>query len=102
MAYTQLSSPYCMLLAPPCVSRMFQVPNITSRTSALPSPSVSFRKTVCVASKTMTPPREKEMLVGMLSPSAKTVILSARPSPSVSSQTTILSRPLVGGFSSLG
>src|SRR5437868_12771801 len=27
IAHTQLSSPYCMLLGPPCVSRMFQVPN---------------------------------------------------------------------------
>ena len=34
----------------------------------------------------------------MLSFSAKTVTLSARPSPSVSSQTTILSRPLAGGL----
>ena len=91
-----------MLLGPPWVSRWFQVPNSTSRLSALPSPSASFRKTVCVASKAITPPRAKWMLVGMLSPSANTVTLSPRPSPSVSSQTTTLSRPLAGGFSSFG
>ena len=99
MAQTQLSRPYCILLGPPCVSRWFQVPYITSRTSAFPSPSVSLRKTVWVASNAISPPRAKNRLVGMLSPSAKTVTLSPRPSPSVSSQQTILSRPFVGGFS---
>src|SRR5579883_14209 len=102
MAHTQLSSPYCMLLGPPWVSRMFHVPNSTSRPSAFPSPSVSVRNTVWVASNATTPPRAKQMLVGMLSPSANTVTLSARPSPSASSHTTILSRPLAGGFSSFG
>ena len=50
----------------------------------------------------MTPPLAKARLVGMLSLSAKTVNLSATPSPSVSSQMTMRSRPLPGRLQLVG
>ncbi len=73
-----------------------------SRSSARSSPLVSLRNKVSVPLCTITPPRANAMLVGMLSSSAKTVNLSARPSPSVSSQMRMRSRPSSGFCSSFG
>ena len=56
------------------------------RTSALSSPFVAFKNRKCGAPATMTPPFANARLVGMLRCSAKTVNLSARPSPLVSSR----------------
>ena len=62
-----------------------------SRMSALSSPSVSLRNIRSGAWATRTPPLENSKPVGQCRWSAKTVILSALPSPSVSSRIRILS-----------
>src|SRR6516225_6291567 len=97
MPYIQLSKPYLRLLGPACVSPAPQPVKRILRMSALSSPLLDFRNSVCGGCVTMTPPLEKHMLVGKLSLSAKTENLSATPSPSVSSQMTILSLPLPSG-----
>ena len=66
---------------------------ITSRVSARSSPSVSLRNRMSGELATQTPPWPTAMAEGMFNPSANTVILSAVPSPSVSSKILTRSRP---------
>jgi hypothetical protein len=61
--------------------------------SATSSPSVSSRNNKSGALATQTPPCPTAIPDGMFSPSAKTLTVSALPSPSVSSRILILSRP---------
>src|SRR5690349_2931691 len=68
----------------------------TSRWSATPSPLVSFRKRISGGAVTKTPPFHGAIEVGKLRSLAKTVDLSALPSPLVSSSR----RMVPPGFSS--
>ena len=70
----------------------------TRRRSAFPSPSVSLRNTISVLLETYTPPSPGATLVGMNRCSANSVERSARPSPSASSRTKILSSGTCPGF----
>ena len=65
----------------------------TWRTSALSSPLVSFRNSMCGAARRRRRRWRTTRLVGMLRCSAKTVNLSARPSPLVSSTILMRSSP---------
>ena len=56
MPQIQLSRPHRRLLGPAWVSRVPQPVKSTFRDSALPSPSVSFKKSVSGAWCTITPP----------------------------------------------
>ena len=76
--------------------------NRTLRISARPSPSESLRNNVSGACRTIRPPFATSILVGMFNPSAKTLNESARPSPLVSSQIVIRSRPCPVRFLTLG
>ena len=84
-----------MLLGPPCVSRM--VPGAEqhlAHVGLVVAVGVLEEQRLRARRRRSRRRGRRAMLVGMLSFSAKTVNLSARPSPSVSSQMTMRSRPL--------
>src|SRR5690606_2326048 len=93
-----LSIPYRRFEGPAWVSNVPQPSMIVFLTSALSSPSVSFRKRKTGACDTIIPSLEKVRLVGMFRLSAKIVNLSALPSPSVSSHILMRSSPTPSSF----
>src|SRR5882724_1893464 len=102
--YSQPSGPQVSELGSSCVSVLPKPVTTTSVLSALPSPSVSCRKRMSGLLATHTPPCPTAMPDGIFSPSANTVTLSTRPSPSVSSRIFTRSRPGPGserGYSRL-
>ena len=87
----------------PCVSRVVSNgPYSTSRSSHVPSPSVSCRNQMFGMLKQMTPSPYGMSPIGMLSLSAKTVTTSALPSPSVSSRMRIVSRGVTSAAAAKG